>query len=141
VKLAGRLTGVGIAGGAKGSFDESPHLYDEQDAALARAARDDLSKAEDVALTDAGVLALAERPESLFQEDLTPDGDMWLFRDEETLAEFKEVVREGMRQGPIGLASDWVTLVAPWGFELEDISVHVHAVARRARPPREQGGR
>jgi pimeloyl-ACP methyl ester carboxylesterase len=126
VAVAGRLTRVAIAGGAGGSFDEAPHLYDEQDTALARAALDDLSKAEDTAMADAGVVALAERPESLFKEEETPEGDMWLFSDTETLAEFKEVVREGMRQGPIGLASDWVTLVGPWGFKLEDIPVHVH---------------
>lgn len=77
-------------------------------------------------MTDAGVVALAERPESLFQEEETPEGDMWLFSDAETLAEFKEVVREGMRQGPIGFASDWVTQVAPWGFHLEDVTLRVH---------------
>jgi hypothetical protein len=77
-------------------------------------------------MTDAGVVALADRPESLFQEEVAPDGDMWLFRDRETLAEFEEVVREGMRQGPLGLALDWLTLVAPWGFKLEDIPLQVH---------------
>jgi len=126
VKLAGRVTRVGIAGGAGGSFEQGPHLYDEQDTALARVARDDLSQAEDAAMTDAGVVALAERPESLFQEEETPEGDMWLFSDAETLAEFKEVVREGMRQGPIGFASDWVTWVGPWDFKLEDIRFQLH---------------
>jgi pimeloyl-ACP methyl ester carboxylesterase len=126
VVLAERVTRLGIAGGAGGSFDEAPHLYDEQDTTLARAARDDLSEAEHAAMTDAGVVALAEWPEGLFKEEETPEGDMWLFSDAETLAEFKEVVREGMRQGPIGLASDWVALVGPWGFKLEDIRRHVH---------------
>jgi pimeloyl-ACP methyl ester carboxylesterase len=127
VKLPGRLTGVGIAAGARGSVDESPHLYDEEDIALARAAREDLGKAEEAAMTDAGVVALAERPESLFQEEVTPEADMWLFRDTETLTEFEDVVREGMRQGPVGVALDWVTLLAPWGFKLEDVPLHVHA--------------
>jgi pimeloyl-ACP methyl ester carboxylesterase len=126
VKLRERVTRVGIAAGAGGSFDEAPHLFDERSTALALAAREDLSKAENAAMTDAFVLALAERPESLFQEEETPEADMWLFRDIETLREFEDVVREGMRQGPVGVALDWVTLVAPWGFKLADIPVHVH---------------
>jgi pimeloyl-ACP methyl ester carboxylesterase len=121
-----RVTGVGITAGAGASFDEAPQLFDEEGTALALAAREELSKAENAAMTDAFVLALAERPESLFQEEVTPEADMWLFRDAETLTEFEDVIREGMRQGPVGLALDWVTLVAPWGFKLGDIPVHVH---------------
>jgi pimeloyl-ACP methyl ester carboxylesterase len=126
VMLGERVTAMGIVGGAGGSFEQSPHLFDEQDTALARAARNDVSQALHAASTDADVVALAERPESLFKEEETPEGDMWLFNEAETLAEFKEVVREAMRQGPIGIASDWVTQVSPWGFKLEDIRHHVH---------------
>jgi pimeloyl-ACP methyl ester carboxylesterase len=125
-KLAERVTGVYIAAGARASFEEAPHLYDEQDTALALAARADLATAEASILRDEYTVALVEHPDSLFQEELTPEGDMWLFRDKESLEEFKVLVREGMRQGPVGLASDWLAEVAPWGFELGDISVHLH---------------
>jgi pimeloyl-ACP methyl ester carboxylesterase len=126
--LGGRVTGVGIAGGARASFEQAPHLYDERDTAMARLVRNDLSQAEDAAMTDAGVVALVERPESIMVPEGTPEGDMWLFSEAEaeTLEEINETIREAMRQGPIGLASDWVTWVSPWGFGLEDIRFQVH---------------
>jgi pimeloyl-ACP methyl ester carboxylesterase len=126
--LGARVTGVGIAGGARASFEQAPQLYDEEDTAMARAVRDDLSRAEDVAMTDASVVALVERPDSIMVPEGTPEGDMWLFSEAEaeTLEEINEGIREAMRQGPIGLASDWVTWVSPWGFELEDIRFRLH---------------
>ena len=82
--LEERVTCVGTAGGAGASFDESPHLYNDEDTALALVAREDLHRAAEIAMSDE-VKALAQAPESLFQENLTPEGDMWLFRDAETL--------------------------------------------------------
>jgi hypothetical protein len=94
---------VGTAAGAGATFDEAPHLYDDEDTALAPIAREDLDKAAVIAVSDEWVNAIAQAPESLFQEDLTPEGDMWLFNDGETLEEFEQVIRVGMRQGLIGL--------------------------------------
>jgi pimeloyl-ACP methyl ester carboxylesterase len=33
------------------------------------------------------------------------------------------MLREAMRQGPPGLASDWLAFVDVWGFELKDVIV------------------
>jgi pimeloyl-ACP methyl ester carboxylesterase len=121
VALKERVTSVGIAGGAGASFDEAPHLYDEDDTALALVAREDLERAAQIAMSNEWIVAMARTPESLFQEDLTPEGDMWLFKDSETLTEFEEVVRVGMRQGTTGLAWDYFAHDAPWGFNLESV--------------------
>jgi pimeloyl-ACP methyl ester carboxylesterase len=121
VALEERVNFVGTAAGAGASFDEAPHLYDDEDTALALIAREDLDRAAVIAMSDEWVNTMAQAPESLFQEDLTPEGDMWLFSDGETLEEFEEVIRVGMRQGPIGLAWDDIALDAPWGFKLENI--------------------
>jgi pimeloyl-ACP methyl ester carboxylesterase len=125
VALEERITFVGTAAGAGASFDEAPHLYDDEDTALALVARVDLDRAAEMVMSDEWVNEMTQAPESLFQEDLTPEGDMWLFRDPDTLAEFEEVIRVGMRQGPIGLAWENIVLDAPRGFRLDSIRLPI----------------
>jgi pimeloyl-ACP methyl ester carboxylesterase len=56
---------------------------------------------------------------------LVGDGDRCLFDDEAFVTGFAASVREGLRQGALGPATDWIALVLPWGFGLDDIAVHV----------------
>jgi pimeloyl-ACP methyl ester carboxylesterase len=53
------------------------------------------------------------------------DGDRSLFDDPDFGAGFARSVAEGLRQGALGAASDWIALLAPWGFGLDDIAMHV----------------
>ena len=37
-----------------------------------------------------------------------------------------DMTREAVRQGAIGACSDWIGLLAPWGFSVAEIEVDVH---------------
>ena len=53
-------------------------------------------------------------------------GDLWVLEQPEPRAGLFSSIGEGVRQGAIGVATDWVNLLAPWGFSLAEIEVPVH---------------
>ena len=93
VRILELLAGFGLA--------EATIRYAEQDAAWAQGLFDD--------------------PGSLFDLARIPDGDRWLFDDPDLTAGLFAMVKEGVKQGAIGAATDWVALLAPWGFTLEQV--------------------
>lgn len=70
--------------------------------------------------------ALPERPEILLEDYEIPDGDRWFHEDPERMAAILDAAREAVRQGPWGVAWDYVAYLTPWGFALEDISIEFH---------------
>jgi pimeloyl-ACP methyl ester carboxylesterase len=54
------------------------------------------------------------------------DGDRWIFEDVGLADGLYASVRESVRQGAIGSASDWVAQLTPWGFAFEEIEPEVH---------------
>jgi pimeloyl-ACP methyl ester carboxylesterase len=67
----------------------------------------------------------ARDPDSQVCLDRLPDGDRWLLEDAEAVGGLFDSIREGLSQGAIGTASDWVALLAPWGFSFGDIDAPV----------------
>jgi pimeloyl-ACP methyl ester carboxylesterase len=65
-------------------------------------------------------------PTALFGVSDAAEGDRWVLEDAVLADGFYASVREAVRQGAIGAASDWVALLAPWGFSLEQIEPDVH---------------
>ena len=69
---------------------------------------------------------LREDPSAEFGIHVFAEGDRWVLEDVELADGFYASVREAVRQGAIGAASDWAALLTPWGFSLEDIEPEVH---------------
>jgi pimeloyl-ACP methyl ester carboxylesterase len=65
-------------------------------------------------------------PTTLLGIDDVADGDRWVFEDVGLADPFYESVREAMRQGAIGSASDWIAQLTPWGLSFADIEPEVH---------------
>ncbi len=79
-------------------------------------------------------------PDSLIGLDALPDGDRWLLTDQESVGGLFASIREGLKQGSIGAASDWVALLAPWGFTFSDVEMPVrlwHGAQDRSVPQAE----
>ena len=53
-------------------------------------------------------------------------GDPWVLEDAELMEGISQSFREAMRQDAAGVAGDWVALLAPWGFSLDQIEAKVH---------------
>ncbi len=130
-----RLTGAAITTSASGMtylYDE-PEIFealaDDDDRATLAALEGGVSAAERHAAEtgEDWVRDVAERPEDLF--DPIDRGDEWFFADPDLYANALESARDGVRQGAAALAPQWVGLLAPWGFRLEDITVRVHVWA------------
>jgi hypothetical protein len=64
---------------------------------------------------------LQQAPESILDDGGISDGDRWVVDDPILASPFCASVREALCQGAVGAASDWVMLVAPWGFSAGDI--------------------
>lgn len=65
-------------------------------------------------------------PTALFGIDDAAEGDRWVFEDVGLADGFYASVREAVRQGAIGSASDSIALFTPWGFSFGDIEPEVH---------------
>lgn len=77
--------------------------------------------------------------EQLMAEANAPEVDQERFRDRTMRAVFVEAVTEGLANGPQGWYDDGWYLSAPWGFDLEDVTVPVHiwyGEDDRSCPPR-----
>jgi pimeloyl-ACP methyl ester carboxylesterase len=68
---------------------------------------------------------LLDDPASLIERGDVAEGDRWLFEKPELYEGLLEGTREAVRQGAIGACSDWVGLLAPWGFALDEIQLAV----------------
>ena len=90
-----------------------------------------LEYAEEIRAWAAGVL---QDPAGFVMDDGVSDGDRWLLDDPVLAADLFDSIREALRQGAIGAATDWVALVAPWGFSLDDIHIPVHLWHGRQDP-------
>jgi pimeloyl-ACP methyl ester carboxylesterase len=72
------------------------------------------------------VRGLVERPEGVLDDYEPPEGDRWFFADAVRAEPWFDAVREGVRQGALGLGCEVAALMAPWSFRLTEISVPVH---------------
>jgi pimeloyl-ACP methyl ester carboxylesterase len=70
--------------------------------------------------------SLRQAPETLFEPEEIADGDRWMLEDPTLARGLYASIQEGLRQGSIGAASDWLALVVPWGFGVGDIDPAVH---------------
>ena len=84
--------------------------------AASRSAEEDREWADD----------LAADPTTLFRLGDAAEGDRWVLEDVGLADGFYASVREAVRQGAVGSASDWIALLTPWGFALEEIEPEVH---------------
>jgi pimeloyl-ACP methyl ester carboxylesterase len=127
-RLPDRLTGVCVvSSGSLGYFDGVTEPDDEDehiaelverfglDEATIRYAEENREWAEGV----------SQNPMSLFAVGDIPAGDRWLF-DGPPGSGVLPQLREGVRQGAIGVATDWALQVTPWGFSLDEIEPAVH---------------
>jgi pimeloyl-ACP methyl ester carboxylesterase len=62
----------------------------------------------------------------LFRLGDAAEGDRWVLEDVGLADGFYASAREAVRQGAVGSASDWIALLTPWGFALEEIEPEVH---------------
>jgi pimeloyl-ACP methyl ester carboxylesterase len=131
--MPSRLISAGIAHSR--SFAAYHDLYErpdpeskleEDDLRVFEAIRTGSEHAFEVALSEPGTQGLAQSPESAVEQDDTPEVDRWIFADEKRRSAFLAALREAFRQGPAGLAWEWVAQLSPWGFRLEDISLDLH---------------
>jgi pimeloyl-ACP methyl ester carboxylesterase len=119
-RMSDRLTGVCLASSASLTYIlDTTELDDE-----------DLDNLEAIA-RDGAKVATLRYAETLrdwadgVQDGSVADGDTSLFDDPGFAAGFVGSVEEGLRQGAVGAATDWIALLRPWGFSLADISIHV----------------
>jgi pimeloyl-ACP methyl ester carboxylesterase len=124
--MPSRVISTSVVSGAAASYEERPDSYDEQDRRWAELIRRDVHRAAEAMSVDQWRRSLAERPESLLREDLTPEDDMWILTTPEVREEWEEILREAMRQGVIGLVWDEIAQLGPWHFWLRDIGGKVH---------------
>lgn len=127
-RLPDRLTGVCVvSSGSMGYFD-GPTEPDEEDERIA-------AWVELFGLGEATIRYTAENrewaegvfqnPSVLFGAGDIPAGDRWLLDGPQGTGMLL-AIREGVRQGAIGAATDWVLQVTPWGFSLDEIEPTVH---------------
>jgi pimeloyl-ACP methyl ester carboxylesterase len=124
-----RLTGVClVSSGSLSYILDSTELDDEDRANLEAVDRlgaadatrkyaDELSPWAADLLTDPGQIATSD--------DL-PEGDQWIMNDPDECSGLLDSIQEGLRQGAIGAATDWIAVIRPWGFTLGDIQIPVH---------------
>ena len=113
-------------------------LLDDDDQQIYDALPQGRDAAEHIAAALAAefVTSLTEHPEQLVDQESDPGDEAFLDDPAERNA-FIHSVREALRQGPEGIAPQYVAQIAPWGFRLEDIAipVHVWAGANDHTPP------
>jgi pimeloyl-ACP methyl ester carboxylesterase len=106
-------------------LDEVPAASDALDADsrdLVDLARRDPDRAAEAIAASAGWLA--DQPDR-FLELPRPEPDAAMLRDPAVRSMFLATVREAVRQGLLGYASDEVLERRPWGFRLRDVGVDV----------------
>jgi pimeloyl-ACP methyl ester carboxylesterase len=127
-----RMTGVGVTTSAAAFaylYDDPEvrdSLLDDDDRAILAALPDGRDAAEQRAADDGEewVREVAERPEELFTD--IDVGDEWYFDDADLRQNALDAAQDALRQGAAAVAPQWVALVAPWGFRLENITIPVH---------------
>lgn len=146
-----RLTGVGVTTSNAALaylIDDDPELraswLDDGDRRILAALPRGLEAAADLVAPVAGAWAasLSVRPEEVL-EGRIDRGDEWFFDDPARRGAYLRAVQEGVRQGATGVAPQWVALLAPWGFRLEEIHmpVRIWAGALDGETPPEMMGR
>ena len=65
-------------------------------------------------------------PESLVDAAKLPEGDRWVFEDDDRAEKFFVAVAEGLRQGTEGYRWEAIDTWLPWGFRLDTIPTRVH---------------
>jgi pimeloyl-ACP methyl ester carboxylesterase len=124
-----RLTGTCIVSSASITYTLGPTTPDEEDEHLIDMIRT-IGHAEAtlryVEENRAWAEGLLKDPASLTELDEIAEGDRWLFDDPAESKGLNDMTREAVRQGAIGACSDWIGLLAPWGFSLNEIEAHVH---------------
>ena len=113
------------------NFVEQPSTLDELDAEdraeYDLAQRDPEAAAEMAAQRYADLVAnLRLHPESLVNAAKLPEGDRWVFEDEDRAQKFFIAVAEGVRQGTEGYRWEAIDAWLPWGFRLDTIPSRVH---------------
>lgn len=132
--ISPRLTAAGIVSTrhlGQYNFVEQPSALDALDAedrAEYDAAQTDPEAAAEMAAARCADLVanLRLHPESLINAAKLPEGDRWMFEDENRAREFFVAVAEAVRQGTDGYRWDEVDVWLPWGFRLDAIPMRVH---------------
>ena len=124
-----RLTGVCLASSASLTYVlETVERDDEDLANLSAAERLGAAAATLRYAENLGEWAAGIRQDPMgfvFSNGSVAEGDRPLFDDPAFAAGFVGSVEEGLRQGALGAATDWMALLRPWGFGLDDIAIHV----------------
>ena len=131
--LGERVTGVGVAGtiappqempGAMDAFTDDDRaalaLLPEQPARAAeqfRAANDEMLN---------GLLSVRDDPGTPWIDWMWGETDPDVVADPANRNALRTLVREGLRQGPMGICWDNVAWGGPWGFELGEVRQWVH---------------
>jgi pimeloyl-ACP methyl ester carboxylesterase len=127
--LPDRLTGVCLASSASIAYAVGPSQADDEDLHISELI-DRFGPAEATVRYAAKIQAWAEGlrqdPGSMTNPDEFAAGDLWVLEQPEPRAGLFSSIGEGVRQGATGAATDWVNLLAPWGFSLAEIEVPVH---------------
>jgi pimeloyl-ACP methyl ester carboxylesterase len=124
------LTGVCLVSSASLTWGLDEPVLDDEDRELLdlirRLGREGatLRLAADQEAWVQGVLKDGAR--SIVEEGLGDADRMTLQKDPSIATGLADSFREAFRQGAIGMVTDWVTQVPPWGFSLRDIEVPVH---------------
>jgi pimeloyl-ACP methyl ester carboxylesterase len=122
--LPDRLTGVCLASSASITYALDSIEFDEEDLHIVdlieRLGQIEATR-QFAAENEAWADGVRTDPASLFPPDETAAGDRWFFDSTDLSAGLYDSLRDGLRQGMVGAATDWVGLVAPWGFSLGDI--------------------
>jgi len=127
-----RLTGAGVTTSAAAfsylydDTDVRDALWDDDERAIIAALSESRAAADRRAAEDGEewVRDVTERPDELFTD--IDVGDEWFFDDPDLRQNALDSARDALRQGAAAVAPQWVALLAPWGFRLEDITIPVH---------------